>query len=98
MVKIFSSLLALGKCFGDSSRIKIFYDLETFKEMCVCDLASVLNTSIAATSHHLRFLKKYGLTKSRQNGKVVYYSLSNEEVVTTIHAFLTISENVGVKS
>jgi len=94
----FSSLLVLGKCFGDISRIKIFYALETFKEMCVCDLAAVLDTSIAATSHHLRFLKKYGLTKSRQDGKIVYYSLSNEEVVTTIHAFLTISESVVVKS
>ncbi|HAP6785326.1 TPA: transcriptional regulator, partial [Enterococcus faecium] len=33
--KDFSNLLVLGKCFSDSSRIKIFYALETYKEMCV---------------------------------------------------------------
>lgn len=40
--KDFSNLLVLGKCFSDFSRIKIFYALETYKEMCVCDLAEIL--------------------------------------------------------
>lgn len=53
--KKFSNLLVLGKCFSDSSRIKIFYALETYKEMCVCDLAEILTASVATTSHHLRF-------------------------------------------
>lgn len=39
--KDLSDLLVLGKCFSDPSRIKIFYPLETFKEMCVCDLAEI---------------------------------------------------------
>ena len=52
--KDLSNLLVLGKCFSDPSRIKIFYALETFKEMCVCDLAEILDASIATTSHHLR--------------------------------------------
>lgn len=47
--KDFSNLLVLGKCFSDSSRIKIFYALETYKEMCVCDLAEILNASVATT-------------------------------------------------
>lgn len=94
--KDFSRLLTLGKCFGDTSRIKIFYALETHKEMCVCDLAAVLETSMASTSHHLRFLKKHGLTKSRRDGKVVYYSLANKEVLSAIRAFLTASENVAI--
>ena len=58
--KDFSNLLVLGKCFSDFSRIKIFYALETYKEMCVCDLAEILTASVATTSHHLRFLKKHG--------------------------------------
>ena len=44
--KDFSNLLVLGKCFSDSSRIKIFYALETYKEMCVCDLAEILTASV----------------------------------------------------
>ena len=69
--KDLSDLLVLGKCFSDPSRIKIFYALETFKEMCVCDLAEILDASIATTSHHLRYLKKQGVAKSRKDGKEV---------------------------
>lgn len=96
--KDFSDLLVLGKCFSDSSRIKIFYALETYKEMCVCDLAEILDASIATTSHHLRYLKKHGMTKSRKDGKMVYYSLVNEDVLSAIRAFLRLSENLSVKS
>ena len=91
-------MLVLGKCFSDSSRIKIFYALETYKEMCVCDLAEILATlSIATTSHHLRYLKKYGMTKSRQDGKVVYYSLANEDVIFAVQTFLNLSEKITTK-
>lgn len=96
--KDFSDLLVLGKCFSNSSRIKIFYALEKFKEMCVCDLAELLDASIATTSHHLRFLKKHGMAKSRQDGKVVYYSLANEDILSAIHVFLKLSENLSMKS
>ncbi len=95
--KDFSNLLVLGKCFSDSSRIKIFYTLETYKEMCVCDLAAILNASIATTSHHLRFLKKNEIAKSRQDGKVVYYSLANEEILSAVQDFLKLSENISMK-
>ena len=95
--KDLSTLLILGKCFSDSSRIKIFYALETYKEMCVCDLAAILNASIATTSHHLRFLKKHGMTKSRKDGKMVYYSLANEEILSAVQDFLKLSENISMK-
>ena len=95
--KDFSNLLVLLKCFSDSSRIKIFYALETYKEMCVCDLAEILNASVATTSHHLRFLKKNEIAKSRQDGKVVYYSLANEEILSAVQDFLKLSENISMK-
>lgn len=96
--KDLSALLVLGKCFSDSSRIKIFYALETYKEMCVCDLAEILTASVATTSHHLRFLKKHGMAKSRQDGKVVYYSLANEDTLSAIRVFLKLSDNLSMKS
>lgn len=95
--KDLSSLIVLGKCFSNSSRIKIFYALETFKEMCVCDLAELLDASIATTSHHLRYLKKYGMTKSRQDGKVVYYSLANKDAIFAVQTFLSLSEKITTK-
>ncbi|WP_257957671.1 helix-turn-helix domain-containing protein, partial [Enterococcus faecium] len=49
--------------------------------------AEILTASVATTSHHLRFLKKHGMAKSRQDGKVVYYSLANEDILSAIRVF-----------
>ena len=96
--KDFADLLVLSKCRGDSSRVQLLYALATYKEMCVCDLAAILDASMATTSHHLRFLKKNGLTKSYQEGKMVYYSLANEEIVTFIRSVLRVGEDLQLIS
>ncbi|MEZ0536722.1 ArsR/SmtB family transcription factor [Caldicellulosiruptoraceae bacterium PP1] len=67
------------KVFADSTRIKILEAL-LVSEMCVCDIASILNVSQSAVSHQLRILKSARLVKSRKEGKVVYYSLNDEHV------------------
>lgn len=67
------------KVFGDSTRIKILCALfET--EMCVCDLACLLNVTQSAISHQLRTLKSNRLVRYRREGKVVYYSLDDEHI------------------
>ena len=96
--KDFADLLVLSKCLGDSSRVQLLYALATYKEMCVCDLAAILDASMATTSHHLRFLKKNRLTKSYQEGKMVYYSLANEEIVTFIRSVLRVGEDLQLIS
>lgn len=76
-------LSELYKSFGDSTRIRILYVLlET--EMCVCDLALVLDMTVSAISHQLRVLKQAGLVKGRREGKTVFYSLSDEHVRTIL--------------
>lgn len=67
------------KVFGDTTRIKIICALFT-SEMCVCDLAALLNMTQSAVSHQLRMLKQSRLVKYRREGKVVYYSLDDEHV------------------
>ncbi|MGL4911927.1 MAG: ArsR/SmtB family transcription factor [Romboutsia sp.] len=69
----------LFKVFGDTTRIKILYALFA-NEMCVCDIASLLNMTHSAISHQLRVLKQARLVKFRKEGKVVYYSLDDEHV------------------
>jgi len=72
-------LAELFKVFGDSTRIKILCVLfET--EMCVCDIAELLNMTQSAISHQLRVLKNARLVKYRKEGKVVFYSLDDEHV------------------
>ena len=72
-------LSELYKVFGDSTRIKILYVLFE-AEMCVCDIAQLLNMSQSAISHQLRVLKQSRLVKYRREGKTVFYSLADDHV------------------
>lgn len=72
-------LAELFKVFGDSTRIKILSALFE-AEMCVCDIAFLLNMTQSAISHQLRLLKQAKLVKYRKEGKVVFYSLDDHHV------------------
>lgn len=77
------ALSELFKTFGDSTRIKILYVLHE-GEMCVCDIASVIDMTQSAISHQLRVLRQMRLVKTRRSGKTVYYSLADDHVKTII--------------
>ena len=53
-------------------------------ELCVCDLATVINTTQSAVSHQLRVLRQARLVKFRKEGNVVYYTLDDDHVHTVI--------------
>ncbi|MBQ9120229.1 MAG: helix-turn-helix transcriptional regulator [Lachnospiraceae bacterium] len=76
-------LAELFKVFGDSTRIRILFVLFE-AEVCVCDLAMVLNMTQSAISHQLRILKTNKLVKSRREGKSIFYSLADEHVRSII--------------
>ncbi|MDD3412899.1 MAG: metalloregulator ArsR/SmtB family transcription factor [Lachnospiraceae bacterium] len=71
------------KIFADSTRIKILYVL-LCSEMCVCDIANLLNITQSAISHQLRILKQSELVKSRRDGKTMFYSLSDGHIKTIL--------------
>jgi ArsR family transcriptional regulator len=72
-------LAELFKIFGDSTRIRILSALFV-SEMCVCDLAYLLNMTQSAISHQLRVLRQSKLIGNRKEGKNVYYFLADEHV------------------
>ena len=76
-------LAELFKVFGDSTRIRILFVLFE-AEVCVCDLAEVLNMTQSAISHQLKILKQSKLVKSRREGKSIFYSLADDHVKTII--------------
>lgn len=76
-------LAELFKVFGDSTRIKILYVLLE-SEMCVCDIAQLLNMTQSAISHQLRILKQNRLVKFRREGKTIFYSLLDEHVCSIL--------------
>ena len=72
-------LAELFKVFGDTTRIKIICALFE-SEMCVCDLAALLEMTQSAISHQLRVLRQAHLVNYRKEGKVVYYSLDDDHI------------------
>ena len=72
-----SQVLSLA---GNDVRMKILYLLEEENELCVCDLADVLEMTIPAVSQHLRKLKDGNILKTRRNAQTIYYSLKEEHL------------------
>ncbi|MEX3747025.1 MULTISPECIES: ArsR/SmtB family transcription factor [Lysinibacillus] len=68
------------KALSDETRLKIAYALTVEDELCVCDVASIIGSSVATASHHLRYLKDTNLARSYRKGKQMYYSLADEHV------------------
>jgi DNA-binding transcriptional ArsR family regulator len=69
-------LAALGKALADPTRLTVAVALRDGDELCVCDLAWVLERSDKLISHHLGVLKGAGLVTSRRDGKMVMYTLT----------------------
>lgn len=78
--EVLYDLAELFKIFGDSTRIKILYALLE-SELCVCDIAKLMEVTQSAVSHQLRVLKNSKLVKFRREGKTVYYSLADDHVI-----------------
>lgn len=76
---IIEELAALYRVFGDPTRVKILCAL-MFAELCVCDIASLVEMSQSAVSHQLRVLKNMKIVRHRRDGKTVYYSLEDPHV------------------
>lgn len=76
------------KIMGDPTRLKILTALEK-SELCVSDLALVLEMTRSAISHQLKALKNAKLVTSRKEGKTVYYSLDDEHIHSIIKVALT---------
>jgi len=76
-----AGLAGIFKVLGDVTRVRMLKAL-SIQELCVCDLAAVLDLTQSAVSHQLRLLRGARLVKYRKDGKVVYYSLDDDHVKT----------------
>lgn len=78
-----NGLSELFRVLADETRTKILYLLSE-QELCVCDLAHLLDMSLPAVSHHLRLLKDTRLVRHRRDGKQVFYALDDDHVLSLI--------------
>ncbi len=76
-------LSELFKVLGDGSRLRILFALSVH-ELCVCDLAALLDISPSAASHQLRILRASKIVEYRKEGKNVFYSLNDGHVSNLI--------------
>lgn len=72
------------KQLSDTTRLQIFW-LLCHQEMCVINIAALLDMSSPAVSHHLRSLHDNGLIVSRRNGKEVCYKAADTEECELLH-------------
>ena len=89
-----SGVSQLLKAVADETRAKITYALCQEEELCVCDIANIIDASIANTSHHLRTLNKQGIVKFRKEGKLAFYSLDDDHIRQIMMIALTHREEV----
>jgi len=75
----YEAMATLFKVMGDPNRLRILWALNQ-GEMCVCDLAALLESSESAVSHQLRLLRQMALVSNRRQGQVLYYRLNDEHV------------------
>lgn len=78
-MKLLYELSDFFKVMGDSTRIQLLWALEE-SEMCVGDLAVLLNMTKSAVSHQLKVLRTAKLVRSEKKGKNVYYALDDHHV------------------
>ncbi|MEK5645627.1 transcriptional regulator [Paenibacillus rhizosphaerae] len=75
-----SGMTKMFKVLSDETRMKIAFALCEEEGLCVCDVANIIGSSLATASHHLRTLKQLGLAKYRKEGKLVFYSLEDDQI------------------
>ena len=75
------------KLLGDPTRVKILQALAA-TELCVCDLAALLEMTSSAISHQLRLLRARNVVRFRKEGKIVYYRLDDSHVQTLVEVGL----------
>ena len=66
---------------GDPTRVRIL-DALSHGELCVCDLAALVRLSESAVSHQLRLLRSLRLVRTRREGRMVFYALDDQHIIT----------------
>ena len=77
-------LAELFKVFGDSTRIRILYELFEAPELNVTEIAERISMTVSAVSHQLKTLRTTNLIRGRRSGRTVCYTLADDHVKTIL--------------
>jgi len=87
--------VTLLKCLCEETRFSILEILQKNDEISVNDLVTKLKKDQPLVSHHLRALKECGIVKTRENGKMVMYSIANKDISKMISNIVKTSEKMA---
>jgi DNA-binding transcriptional ArsR family regulator len=90
------ALAEIFRALGDPTRVRVL-DALSHGELCVCDLAQLIDLSQSATSHQLRLLRALRLVRSRRAGRMVFYTLDDRHIVTLFRQGLRHVEEAAAK-
>jgi DNA-binding transcriptional ArsR family regulator len=74
------SLAEMFRLLGDPTRVRILYALLESGELCVCDIAAVVDTSETKVSQAMRLLRGARVVRNRRDGRNIYYRLDDAHV------------------
>lgn len=69
-------LLLILKALSDKNRLRTFFALQSYEELCACQITELLQVTGATASRHLSLMVNAGLLKSRKNGRWVYFRIN----------------------
>lgn len=92
----FLDMALIFKLLADHTRLKVAYALCNEDELCVCDVANIIGSTMATASHHLRLLRNMGIAKYRKEGKLVFYALEDERLIQMIRLAIEHQKEVVV--
>lgn len=76
-----TGLSLVFRALGDAGRFNIFRLLMNYRDICVTDIAKVLNITVSAASQQLRVLEQLGLVIKIRMGQMVCYEINRENVM-----------------
>ena len=75
------NVVRVFKALADPTRLRVVSALIRERGACVSDIAELLGMSISRVSHHLSILDKLGFTRHKQDGKQVFYTITDDCLV-----------------
>ncbi|RDE11367.1 MAG: transcriptional regulator [Candidatus Thorarchaeota archaeon] len=75
------NVVRIFKALADPTRLRVVSALVKERSVCVSDIAELLGMSVSRVSHHLSILDKLGFTRHKQDGKQVFYTISDDCIV-----------------
>jgi len=78
--KSLGELQSILSALSGKTRFNILYLLHREPELCVCDLADILDKSTSTVSHQLRVLRNSNLVTTRRDGTTIFYALNRPVV------------------